>query len=110
MNRHSANAAQSSQHGSQRGRGEAQSPGALKPIGLALAAVVTGLGAPGQGQAVEAPRVSPPPPSPETARVHYIDPTNHPGFEEDPDMVLGPSEPVEPFADAPAKRQRDLFE
>jgi hypothetical protein len=105
MNRQSANAA----HRTQASRGQPQSAGPLKPIGLALAAVVTGLGPNAHAQAVETPR-APPPPSPETARVHYIDPTNHPGFEEDPDMVLGPSEPVEPFADAPVKRQRDLFE
>jgi hypothetical protein len=28
----------------------------------------------------------------------FVDPTNHPGFEEDAEMVVGPSAPVEPFS------------
>lgn len=68
----------------------------LRPVGVALAAVVAGLGA-GKAAAVEAParaRIEP------TAheKTYVADPTNHPGFEEDPDMVVGPSAPVAPFS------------
>jgi hypothetical protein len=67
----------------------------LRPVGIALAAVVAGLST---GKA-----------APADARVHaqleplssektyVLDPTNHPSFEEDPDMVVGQSEPVEPL-------------
>jgi hypothetical protein len=62
---------------------------------VALAAVVAGLGA-AKAQAAE-PR-APAPLEPATQEKSYvIDPTNHPGFEEDPDMVLGKSEAVEPL-------------
>jgi len=68
----------------------------LKPVGFALAAVVAGLAA-GKAQAVE----SKPPRAPleptSQAKTYADDPTNHPGFEEDPNMVVGPSEPVEPL-------------
>jgi hypothetical protein len=67
----------------------------LKPVGFALAAVVAGLGA-GRAQAVESqPRVPLEPAN--QSKTYAIDPTNHPGFEEDPNMVVGPSEPVEPL-------------
>ena len=68
----------------------------LKPVGLAFAAVVAGLGA-GKAQAVEAPRHAPLEPSAQ-ANTYFVDPTNHPGFDEDPDMIVGQSEAVEPFA------------
>lgn len=68
---------------------------ALKPVGFVLAAVVAGLG-PGKAQAVEG--HSPAPVEPVAhGKTYFVDPTNHPGFEEDPDMVIGPSEPVAPF-------------
>jgi hypothetical protein len=67
----------------------------LKPVGFALAAVVAGLGA-GKAQAVEAPTRAPLEPTTH-AKTYAVDPTNHPGFEEDPSMVVGRSEPVEPF-------------
>lgn len=68
----------------------------LRPVGVALAAVVAGLSA-GKAAAVEAPARAPLEP---TAHEHtYVaDPTNHPGFEEDPELVVGPSEPVAPFS------------
>ncbi|MDX2238858.1 MAG: hypothetical protein NW203_14940 [Hyphomonadaceae bacterium] len=74
---------------------------ALKPVGLALAAVMAGLA--GQAHALE-------PAAPEAqTRVFADDETNHPGADQDPTMILGPSAPVEPFAERPAPAQGDLF-
>lgn len=81
----------------------------MKPIGVAFAAVVAGLGAQAHEEAKAAPAHEPREPS-GRAQAHRIDPTNHPGFEQDDSMILGPGEAVEPFAEAPAKRQGDLFE
>ena len=67
----------------------------LKPVGFALAAVVAGLGA-GKAQAVETKPRAPLEPT-NQSKTYAVDPTNHPGFEEDPNMVVGPSEPVEPL-------------
>lgn len=67
----------------------------LKPVGIALAAVVAGLGA-AKAQAVETKARAPLEPASQ-AKNYVVDQTNHPGFEEDPDMVVGPSEPVEPL-------------
>ena len=67
----------------------------LRPVGLALAAVVAGLGA-GKAQAAEIRPQMPLEPV-ERSHTYVVDPTNHLGFEEDPDMVVGASEPVEPF-------------
>lgn len=70
----------------------------LRPVGVALAAVVAGLGA---GKAPPAEARSTPPLEPTThEKTYFVDPTNHPGFEEDPNLVIGPSEPVEPFGNA----------
>jgi len=77
----------------------------LKPVGFALAAVVAGLGA-GKAQAVETQARAPLEPMAQ-ANTYVVDPTNHPGFEEDPNMVVGRSEPVEPLRHA---KQKDLFE
>jgi hypothetical protein len=68
----------------------------LKPVGLALAAVVAGLGA-SKAQAAEARAHAPLEPAAQ-GNSYFVDPTNHPGFEEDADMVVGASEPIEPFA------------
>lgn len=68
----------------------------LRPVGLALAAVVAGLGA-GKAQAVDSRPHLPLEPSSQ-ANTYVADPTNHPSFGEDPDMVVGPSEPVAPFS------------
>jgi hypothetical protein len=68
----------------------------LRPVGFALAAVVAGLGA-GKAQAIEAPQRAPLEPA-SRANTYFVDPTNHPGFEEDPDMIVGPSAPVVPLA------------
>lgn len=68
----------------------------LKPVGFALAAVVAGIGV-GKAPPVEA-RVHAPLEPSSHAHTYVVDPTNHPGFEEDPDMVVDKSEPVEPFA------------
>lgn len=68
----------------------------LRPVGLALAAVVAGLGA-GKAQAAETARPSAPLEPTTQEKTYFVDPTNHPGFEEDPEMVVGPSEPVAPF-------------
>ncbi|MBS0385862.1 MAG: hypothetical protein JSS00_10995 [Proteobacteria bacterium] len=67
----------------------------LKPVGIALAAVVAGLGA-AKAQAVETKPRAPLEPTSQ-AKTYVVDPTNHPGFDEDPDMVVGPSDPVEPL-------------
>jgi hypothetical protein len=67
----------------------------LKPVGLALAAVVAGLGA-GKAEAVEARAHAPLEPAAQ-GNSYFVDPTNHAGFEEDADMVVGQSTPVEPF-------------
>lgn len=77
----------------------------LKPVGFALAAVVAGLGA-GKAQAVETQARAPLEPMSQST-TYVVDPTNHPSFEEDPNMVVGPSEPVEPLRNT---KQRDLFE
>lgn len=67
----------------------------LRPVGVALAAVVAGLGA-GKAQAAE-PRPHAPLEPATQEKTYVVDPTNHPGFEEDPDMVVGKSDPVEPL-------------
>ncbi len=68
----------------------------LRPVGMALAAVVAGLGA-GKAQAVEA-RVHAPLEPAGQGHMYVLDHTNHPGFEEDASMVVGRSEPVAPFS------------
>ena len=74
---------------------------ALKPVGLALAAVMAGLA--GQAHAAE-------PAAPEAqTRAFAQDDANHAGAEQDPTMILGPSATVEPFAERPAPAQGDLF-
>lgn len=67
----------------------------LRPVGIALAAVVAGLST-GKAAAVETRAHAPLEPV-ENAKTYVVDPTNHPGFEEDPEMVVGRSEPVAPF-------------
>jgi len=69
---------------------------ALRPVGLAMAAIVAGLGA--QAQAEEA-RVHAPPEPASRTQTYAVDPTNHPGFEEDADMIVGPRTPVAPFGE-----------
>lgn len=82
----------------------------LRPVGLAFAAVVAGLGSAQAEHAPEARAHAPLEPA-SRANTYVLDPTNHPGFEEDASMIVGPSEPVAPFAPAPvAKKQRDLFD
>ena len=70
----------------------------LRPVGLALAAVVAGLGA-GKAPPAEARPSAPLEPTTQE-KTFFVDPTNHPGFEEDPSMVVGPSEAVEPLRNA----------
>ncbi len=67
----------------------------LRPVGIALAAVVAGLSA-GKAAAVETHARAPLEPV-ANEKTYLVDPTNHPGFEEDPTMVIGQSEPVAPF-------------
>jgi hypothetical protein len=67
----------------------------LKPVGLALAAVVAGLGA-AKAQPVDN-RPSLPLEQNAHAQNYVADPTNAPGYDEDPDMIVGPSDPVAPF-------------
>ncbi|MEZ5962129.1 MAG: hypothetical protein R3C30_17145 [Hyphomonadaceae bacterium] len=66
----------------------------LRPVGIALAAVVAGLSA---GKADAETRSHAPLEPVANAKTYVVDPTNHPGFEEDPDMVVGQSEAVEPL-------------
>jgi hypothetical protein len=67
----------------------------LRPVGLALAAVVAGLGA-GKAQPSEARTHAPLEPATQE-KSYVVDPTNHPGFEEDAGMVIGRSDAVEPL-------------
>jgi hypothetical protein len=68
----------------------------LRPVGIALAAVVAGLSS---GKAVAADAHPHAPLEPVANEKTYVaDPTNHPGFEEDANMVIGRSTPVAPFA------------
>jgi hypothetical protein len=69
----------------------------LRPVGVALAAVVAGLGAAKAADVAEA-RVHAPLEPAGQSNTYVVDPTNHPGFEEDAEMIVGQSEPVEPFA------------
>lgn len=67
----------------------------LRPVGFALAAVVAGLGT-AKADAAHSP--APAPLEPTTHEKSYvIDPTNHPGFEQDESLVIGRSEPVAPL-------------
>ena len=95
-----------------RGNRAERDEAALKPIGFAVAAIVAGVGAQAQAEpAMEAPQALQPD-AKENVRTHYVDHTNHPGFEQDDTLVLGPSEPVEPFG-APVvakQKQGDLFD
>ncbi|HYD86186.1 MAG TPA: hypothetical protein VEA80_01810 [Vitreimonas sp.] len=67
----------------------------LRPIGLALAAVVAGIGAARAAPAET--RVHAPLEPTAQEKTYVADPTNHPGFEEDPEMIVGPSAPVAPL-------------
>jgi len=67
----------------------------LRPVGMALAAVVAGLGA-GKAQPAEARPHAPLEPATQE-KSYVVDPTNHPGFEEDAGMVVGRSDAVEPL-------------
>ena len=68
----------------------------LRPVGIALAAVVAGLST-GKAAPAEA-RVHAPLEPATQEKTYVVDHTNHPGFEEDPDMVVDRSEPVAPFS------------
>ena len=67
----------------------------LRPVGIALAAVVAGLST-GKAAPAEA-RVHAPLEPLANEKTYVLDHTNHPGFEEDADMVVGRSEAVEPL-------------
>ncbi|MES1198544.1 MAG: hypothetical protein ABUS48_01015 [Pseudomonadota bacterium] len=84
---------------------------ALRPIGTTLAAVVAGLSVSAQAHPVDQHPVAPPLEPTTNVRTHYVDPTNHPSFDEDPTMIVGPSEPTEVLGEAPAPaKQQDLFD
>ena len=68
----------------------------LRPVGLAIAAVVAGLGA-GKAAAMEAQAGAPPLEPASRENTYFVDHTNHPSFEEDAEMVVGRSAPVAPF-------------
>lgn len=69
----------------------------FKPAGLALAAVVAGIGA-ARAQPVDNHPSLPLAPTAHT-QTYVADPTNVPGYGEDPDMILGPSTPLAPFGE-----------
>lgn len=79
----------------------------LRPVGLAFAAVVAGIG-PSKAEATPTPHAGAPLQPAAQSNTYAWDPTNHPGFEEDASFVVEASEPVAPFS-AP-KKQCDLFE
>jgi hypothetical protein len=81
---------------------------ALKPAGVVFAAVVAGLGA-GKADraAVETQPRAPLEPAGQS-NTYFVDHTNHPSFEEDPNLVVGPSEPVPVFSGMGGE-QADLF-
>ena len=68
----------------------------LRPVGIALAAVVAGLST-GKAAPADA-RVHAPLEPLASEKSYVLDHTNHPAFEEDADMVVGPSTPVAPLA------------
>jgi hypothetical protein len=70
----------------------------LRPVGLAFAAVVAGLGV-ANAKAPEAPTHAPLVPATQD-KTFVVDHTNHPGFEEDASFVVGASAPVAPFSDS----------
>lgn len=70
----------------------------LRPVGLAFAAVVAGLGV-AHAKAPDAPARAPLEPASQD-KTFLVDHTNHPGFEEDASFVVGASTPVSPFGDA----------
>jgi hypothetical protein len=72
-----------------------EEPMPLRPVGMALAAVVAGLGA-GKAQPAEARAHAPLDPATHE-KTYVVDPTNHPGFEEDASMVVDRGEAVEPL-------------
>jgi hypothetical protein len=74
----------------------------LRPVGIALAAVVAGLGAGASASEEASPKA---PLVPSHDKTFYFDPTNHPSFEEDPDFIVESSEPIEPLRG----QQQDLF-
>ena len=68
----------------------------FKPAGLALAAVVAGLGA-AKAQPLDSAPSLPREPNAH-AQTYAADPTNAPGYGQDDEMILGPSTPVAPFS------------
>jgi len=68
----------------------------LRPVGIALAEVVAGLST-GKAAAL-APCAHAPLEPVASEKTYVVDPTNHPGFEEDAEMVVGLSKPVAPLA------------
>jgi len=68
----------------------------FKPAGLALAAVVAGIGA-AKAQPVDNRPTLPVEPN-AVSQTYVADPTNAAGYEQDDDMIVGPSEPTAPFS------------
>ena len=94
-----------------RNRDRSGDASALRPVGVVFAAVVAGLGPAKAEPAAEAAPRAPLEPAGQ-GNTYFVDPTNHPGFEEDASLVVGESEPVAVFGEAApaAGRQKDLFE
>lgn len=67
----------------------------LRPVGVALAAVVAGLGA-AKAAPAEARTAAPLDPA-SHEKTYVVDPTADPRFEDDPDFIDGPSAPVTPL-------------
>ncbi len=82
----------------------------LKPVGAMFAAVVAGLGSGQAARAQETHAQAPLEPAAQ-GNVYFVDPTNHPGFEEDASLVFGAREPTAVLGEAPqAEEQSELFE
>jgi len=82
----------------------------LKPVGVVFAAVVAGLGS-GQAERAQEARPHAPLEPASQGNTYFVDPTNHPGFEQDASLVFGASEPVAVLGEAAMEEeQRELFE
>lgn len=83
---------------------------ALKPVGVVFAALVAGLGS-GQADQAQDARVHAPLEPASQGNVYFVDPTNHPGFEEDASLVVGPSAATAVLGEvAQAEEQAEMFE
>ena len=82
----------------------------LRPVGVMFAAVVAGLGSGQAGRAAQTRAQAPLEPAAQ-AKLYFVDPTNHPGFEEDASLVFGASTAVAVLGEvAREEAQAEMFE